>query len=151
MNQLLLPVPDPKMLVSGNKNIHFQVRAKVRAHWRIRARDLALAEYGHADVGCYWHQRARIVLTVRYPTRHRRDVGNLYEYVAKPVVDGLVDAHLLPDDDDTHLVGPDLRRHPDRGPHQITITIIDLAADWPLHLDSTGHDVEEPPGQGVLL
>ena len=32
---------------------------------------------------------------------------------AKAVVDGLVDAGVLPDDDAKHLLGPDLRRHPE--------------------------------------
>ena len=31
----------------------------------------------------------------------------------KPIVDGLVDTGVLPDDDAKHLLGPDLRRHPE--------------------------------------
>jgi hypothetical protein len=41
--------------------------------------------------------------------RRRSDVGNLYP-TAKAVVDGLVDYGLIEDDDDTRLIGPDMRR-----------------------------------------
>jgi hypothetical protein len=125
---LILDVADAKQLVSGNRRIHHMVRAKVCAHWRRAAHDLAIAEYGWADVGCTWHQRARIVITVRFPDLRRRDVSNLYPYVAKPLMDGLIDARVLPDDDDRHVIGPDLRRDPDRGPHRICIDIEDLGA-----------------------
>ncbi len=36
-----------------------------------------------------------------------RDVGNVS---VKAAIDGLVDYGLIPDDDDAHLLGPDLRR-----------------------------------------
>lgn len=36
-----------------------------------------------------------------------------YMATVKPIVDGLVDAGVLPDDDAKHLLGPDLRRHPE--------------------------------------
>lgn len=38
----------------------------------------------------------------------KRDVHNLMPTL-KAVVDGLVDYGLIPDDDDAHLIGPDLR------------------------------------------
>lgn len=113
-------------LISGNRRIHHMVRAQVCAYWRKLAHDVAIAGYGHADVGCTWHTRAHIVITARFPDLRRRDVSNLYPYVAKPIVDGLVDARVLPDDDDLHVVGPDLRRDPERGPHRLTIRIEDV-------------------------
>lgn len=117
---------DPKRLISGNRRIHHHTRAQVCAYWRKLAHDAAIDAYGYADVGCSWHQRARIVVTVRFPDLRRRDVSNLYPYVAKPIVDGLVDARVFPDDDDRHVVGPDLRRHPDRGPRLIHIDIEEI-------------------------
>ena len=116
----------PTRLVSGNRRIHHMVRANVCAYWRKLAHDAAVAAYGYADVGETWHQRAHIVVTVRFPDKRRRDVSNLYPYVAKPLVDGLVDARVLPDDDDLHVIGPDLRRDPERGPHRVVIDIYDL-------------------------
>lgn len=120
---IILNDPDPKQLVSGNRRIHHFQRAQVCAYWRDQARIAALGAYGHADLGEAWHTRARIVLTFRFPDLRRRDVSNLYPYVAKPIVDGLVDARVLPDDDDLHLIGPDLRRDPERGPHRVLIDI----------------------------
>lgn len=54
-------------------------------------------------------ERAHIEITVTWPDRNRRDVNN-WQPTAKPIVDGLVKAGLLPDDDDTHVTGPDMRR-----------------------------------------
>ena len=117
---------DPRKLKSANQKLHHQVAGKIRAHWRALAKDAALAAYGTADEGQTWHQRARIVLTFRFPDLRRHDTPNLYSYVGKPIVDGLVDARLLPDDDDHHVIGPDMRRDPDQGPHRITVRIEDL-------------------------
>lgn len=53
-------------------------------------------------------QRARLAVTLAYPDRKRRDRHN-YTPTIKPIVDGLIDAGVLPDDDDTHLEGPVLK------------------------------------------
>jgi hypothetical protein len=118
---------DPRRLVSANRRIHHMVRAKVCAYWRELARDAATAAYGVADDGCTWHRRARITITYRFPDLRRRETANLYTYVAKPIVDGLVDARVIPDDDDLHCIGPDARRDHDRGPHRITIAVEEVA------------------------
>lgn len=124
---IVLDEIEPRRLITGNRRIHHMVRANVCAYWRKLAHDAAVDAYGHADVGETWHQRARIVITVRFPDKRRRDVSNLYPYVAKPLVDGLVDARVLPDDDDLHVIGPDLRRDLEPGPHRVVIDIEDLA------------------------
>jgi hypothetical protein len=67
----------PTRLVSGNRRIHHMVRANVCAYWRKLAHDVATDAYGYADVGQTWHTRARIVVTVRFPDKRRRDVSNL--------------------------------------------------------------------------
>ncbi|WP_165375389.1 hypothetical protein [Sanguibacter massiliensis] len=56
--------------------------------------------------------RAHITVHAAWPDRRRRDVHNLYVTV-KACIDGLIDYGLLPDDDDRHLTGPDLRVDPD--------------------------------------
>lgn len=122
---LVLDDINPRRLVTANRRIHHMVRAEVCAYWRKLAHDAAVDAYGHADVGETWHDRVRVVITVRFPDLRRRDVGNLYPYVAKPLVDGLVDARVIPDDDDHHCIGPDLRRDPGRGPARIQIHIAD--------------------------
>jgi hypothetical protein len=122
---------NPRRLVSANRRIHHMVRAEVSAYWRKLGHDVVVAEYGHADVGETWHHRVRLVVTLRWPDNRRRDGHNLYSYVIKPLVDGMVDARLLPDDDDDHLVGPDVRRDPERGPHRITVDVYDLTDPAP--------------------
>lgn len=51
------------------------------------------------------------VATLNFPTSRRRDSAN-FQGAIKPVIDGIVSAGLLPDDDITHLVGPDVRVDP---------------------------------------
>lgn len=127
MSALQLEDINARRLISANRRIHHHIRAEVCAYWRKLAHDAAVEAYGWADVGQAWHQRVRIVVTVRFPDLRRRDVSNLYPYVAKPIVDGLVDARVIADDDDLHVIGPDMRRDPGRGAHRISIDIEDIA------------------------
>ena len=107
---------DPKMLVSANRRIHHMKRAEVCRYWR------GVGIRGGVRVEPV--ERARIIIHFRFPTNRKRDTPNLYSYVAKPLVDGLVDAGaLVHGDDDRWIVGPDIRRSYPNGPHQISIEI----------------------------
>jgi len=53
-------------------------------------------------------ERLRIVAWMRFPDARRRDPHN-YMPTLKALVDGFVDAGVLPDDDKRHLQGPDPR------------------------------------------
>lgn len=113
---------DPVFIVSANERIHWARRVAVTRYWRKRAWLQALgARLAPFD-------RARVVVTIRFPDRRRRDVANYYPYVAKPIVDGLVDAAVLPDDSDAHLVGPDMRRAAERGHLAVFVTIQELTS-----------------------
>lgn len=87
--------------------------SNARGHWAKRSgtirnlRTLGRAEAVRQLQGLRL-DRARIEMWLTFPDHRRRDVGNLAP-TAKALVDGLVDAGLLPDDDWRHLVGPDLR------------------------------------------
>lgn len=85
-----------------------------RLHWAPKGeRTKALRQAARARAGwCCATQfnRAHIVVTVGWPDKRRRDVHNLMPTI-KACIDGFVDAGLIPDDSDTHLVGPDLRAH----------------------------------------
>lgn len=72
---------------------------------RMQARVMARAAH------CPTFMRARLVAWVRFPDGRRRDLHN-YMPTLKALVDGLVDAGLLPDDDARHLQGPDMRLDP---------------------------------------
>lgn len=50
--------------------------------------------------------RARVVFEVAYPDRRRRDRHNMAPTI-KAMMDGLIDAGLLPDDSDGYLDGPE--------------------------------------------
>lgn len=90
--------------------------ANVREHWSTRAArtrvlrgKAAAAHRGVArEFAQYGVQRAHLTVFVEWPDRRRRDVANLSPTV-KALVDGAITAGVLPDDDDTRMVGPDLR------------------------------------------
>ena len=53
-------------------------------------------------------RRAYVLAEIQFPDLRRNDPANWYPTV-KPVIDGLVDARVLPDDSGKHLLGPDIR------------------------------------------
>lgn len=72
--------------------------------------------------------RARVIVHIQYSTRRNADPANAWPTV-KAVTDGLIDYGLLPDDDDEHLVGPDMRREKGtcrRGYHRLRIEVTEL-------------------------
>ena len=101
--------------MSSNARPHWSVEREVHQYWRGLAR-LMFNRQPHCE-------RAHLTITFTFPDRRRRDLHNLVHHVVKPIVDGVVDSGVLPDDDDAHLIGPDLRRNPERGPFQVTVTI----------------------------
>ncbi len=117
---LTLDVTSPQLLVSANRRIHWAQRARTCRHWR------QLTHLTARNEGLPTLDWAGVTVTVRFPDRRRRDIGNLHPYLAKPIVDGLVDACVVVDDSDDYLVGPDLRRDPDRGPLRVTVTVSEL-------------------------
>ncbi|SPT53778.1 Uncharacterised protein [Actinomyces bovis] len=58
-------------------------------------------------------ERARIEVFLAFSTRGRRDAHNFMPTI-KPLIDGFVDAGLLPDDDSRHLEGPHLHADMER-------------------------------------
>lgn len=89
--------------LSANDRLHWNTRARITRMWRStaswQARGLPKMDGAH------------IVCELRLHGRYRRDAGN-WAPTAKAVVDGLVDAQVLPDDNDDTITGPDLRRGP---------------------------------------
>ena len=87
-----------------------------REHWRLKANKSKhihqLAEQIARASRAPHLKRALLTVEIAFPDRKRRDPHNWMATV-KPIVDGLVKAGVLPDDDAKHLLGPDLRRHPE--------------------------------------
>ena len=90
--------------------------ANDRLHWAAKAKKVSRIREAAAIAadGLPALQRAHVTAYVAYPRAGRADPANASP-VIKAAIDGLVDAGLLPDDDHTHLIGPDYRRDPNTG------------------------------------
>lgn len=98
-----IPVDLKNEALSANGRIHWSVRKSRTKVLRDKAHVAAMTAH-IPKMGC-----AHLTIIVTWPDRRRRDVANLAP-TFKALIDGFVqDAGLLPDDDDTHLIGPDLR------------------------------------------
>ena len=106
--------------LSMNQRLNHFTKNEKTQYWRERAR---LDARGIPQVD--W---ARVVIFYRFPDNRRREVNNLMP-TSKAIVDGLVDAGVFPDDNDKHVVGPDNRREPVNGPHQVVIRVYVRRAD----------------------
>jgi len=113
----VLVLEPPAPFINANDRLHFRAEAKLTAKWRKWTAD---------TVGSQWHpvhyDRAHITIAYRFKTNRRREVSNL-QPTSKAIVDGLVDALLIPDDDDLHVIGPDNRREWPNGTPRVTVTI----------------------------
>lgn len=102
--------------ISANDRAHWGRRHRLTREWRTAAAwTCRQARPGRLD-------RARIVATALVRDNRRRDSSNL-AVTAKAVVDGLVDAGLLADDDHTRLEGPDMRIRVDSGVRAPTLVL----------------------------
>lgn len=104
MHSVVVEVPKALVLnANKDKSLHHAPRGQ-----RARAiRQLAAAAAHQKPAPAML--RAHCLARVGFPDRTRRDVHNWWPTI-KPAVDGIVtDAGWLPDDDNDHLIGPDLR------------------------------------------
>lgn len=104
------------------------INANVREHWAVKAaktRTWRAAAYGYAKAARIPHlDRAHILAELCFTSRTRRDPDN---FSVKAVVDGLVDAGVLDDDDAAHLLGPDKRQGPKvTGTARLRLTITEV-------------------------
>jgi crossover junction endodeoxyribonuclease RusA len=92
----VLDLPD-QPFVSSNDRPHWSERARCAAGWRQAAAVLARQQHipplHRIDVALDWWP----------PTHRRRDPDNLIAGVLKPIVDGLIDAGVIPDDTAEHV------------------------------------------------
>lgn len=115
----VVELPSGVPLLNANQRLHRTRRAKLTRGLRTASRLFA------AEVPAL--RRAHVVVEYRPPDYGRRDVHNLFPS-AKAVVDGLVDACVLPDDSDDYLIGPDLRVGEVVEGGQLVLHITELAA-----------------------
>lgn len=97
----VLPLTRSK-LITANDKMHWAARSRLTKQLRQWGYLLGRGGEGVARFGL---QHARVEVEFAYPDRRRRDRSNLAPTV-KALMDGLIDAGLLPDDSDRFLDGP---------------------------------------------
>jgi hypothetical protein len=97
-----LVIPAPTNWISANGREHWARRAEMIRLWRHAGHTWARFEKLPKGL-----DRVHILAVIRHPAA-RYDAGNLAPTI-KAAVDGLVDYGLVADDDNGHVVGPDIR------------------------------------------
>lgn len=133
-------IPPRAVLINANRPLNHHEKAR-----RVKAlRNTGWAMARAAKVPAL--QRAHIFYVFHPDTangKQRRDPGN-WSPTAKALVDGIVDAGVLPDDNHKHLLGPDPRMGEPVPGSQIVLYITDLDTIPATHLA-----LLNPPGTGV--
>lgn len=110
---------------SANDRLHWRVVASKKAAVRALARAAAQDEV--------WLDRATLGVLVHYPTDRAADPHNVMSTVLKAAIDGVVDAGVLPDDDDKHLTAVTISRGPKTsiaGIYRLTLTLTEVEPTW---------------------
>lgn len=97
----ILPLSRSKLLTANDRQ-HWATRARLTKQLRQWGYLLGREGEGVARLGL---QHAHVEIEFAYPDRRRRDRSNLAPTV-KALMDGMIDAGLLPDDSDRYLDGP---------------------------------------------
>lgn len=104
MTTALLRIPAPAPLINANHRTHWAKKSTIVRTWRTAAKIHALAN----GLPHFGDQPVRITATVHTRTARSYDAAN-YAPTAKACVDGLRDAGVLVEDDNAHVIGPDMR------------------------------------------
>lgn len=110
-------------MLNANDRDHHRVVSPIRKEWRRRGRGIG----NGARIRDAGLQRVRVDAYIQRPINNDSDAGNFYPTV-KPIIDGLIDARMLPDDNDRYLQGPFLHPGP-KGPYAVILVITELSAD----------------------
>ena len=104
MTALELTIPAPCDWINANERLHWAEKARRTRAWRDAAHRAVLAQW----MGLTFTAQVRIVVTIHKPRAGRYDATN-WAPTGRALIDGLVDSGLLEDDDNTRVVGPDMR------------------------------------------
>lgn len=102
--------PSPRPWLNANEREHWGRRKQLSQYYRQAVRSgCRCALVPQLDA-------AYVMALVSFGSPRRRDAHNVMPTI-KACIDGLVDAHVIPDDSDKYLIGPDIRRvlNPDPG------------------------------------
>ena len=110
MTTLLIEVPRA-LLINANDRMHWRERARRTAVLRT----LSYHATNRQTCNDTTHTRCTLTVTVTYPPlARRRDASNLAPTV-KGLLDGIVDAGLLPDDNDRVIIATTYQASADKG------------------------------------
>ena len=123
---ITLTIPAPvdhlgkALWINANSRDHWAVKARLTKQWR------RLGHVHAMQAGIPEMDRAHIIAVVHKTTARRFDAANLHPTL-KAIVDGIVtDYGMLADDDNEHLLGPDIRAGEKRDKPSISLTITPL-------------------------
>lgn len=120
-HQIFIPTPRDRKgrlaWLSMNERTHWAPRAEKTRQWRTLARFTAAQHKLPTGL-----ENVHITAHVHKTNNRSYDVHNLLPTM-KAVIDGLVDYGLVDDDDNSRLIGPDMRHGTKRDQAGITITI----------------------------
>lgn len=94
-----LEIPS-RFVLNANRAIHYRAKAPIVKTLRLLGK--------RAAEGRTFPNPCLLIAHIGFPDKRRRDLHNYYPTL-KALIDGVVDAGALIDDDHTHLIGPDLR------------------------------------------
>lgn len=116
---LTLWIPGPWWM-SSNMRLHWAAKAK-RTAWVRKYAALEATKQGLVR----GLDTAHVMAFIGYPTGAKADPQNAAPTVKAAIDGGIVDYGCLPDDDHTHLIGPDYRRDglAPKGTHTIRLVI----------------------------
>ena len=120
---LTLTIPAPCEWLNSNQRIHRMIAAGRVKSWRQAAHYAAKVD----DHWAPFEGPVHITVTVHKTRAGRWDAGNLYP-TAKAIVDGLVDAGVIPDDSNEWVTGPDMRAGEKRAQACVVVEVREATA-----------------------
>lgn len=105
--------------LNEERRLHHMHTAQIIKYWRKETAD-AVKPLGWPRLN-----RAHVLVRVHKTTNRKYDAANLYP-VAKAIGDGCTDAGLWVDDDNAHVLGPDIRAGEKADTARVVVTITEL-------------------------
>ena len=101
--ELIVTVPGRPFSLNAERSKHHYKVAEMKKYVRFSAKTMAIHEMGAIRRRPFFEKVGIDVYPYAKDRRYRQDVGNCYP-TAKAIIDGLVDAGVIADDNDQHLV-----------------------------------------------
>ena len=127
MPELTITIPGPLWFTSNNlRGSHHIWAPKIRGLRALGKSEAIAANLPRFDV-------VALAVFVGYPTAGRADPPNVAGTVSKALIDGFVDAGVIPDDDSRHIVATTFlreKRKAPKGTHTMRFVFTDQVIPW---------------------